>query len=144
MNAVTERIAAAPISWGVSEVPTWGHQMSPERVFEEMKSLGFLASELGPNGYFANDEKVARSLKVGGFSIVAGFVPLTFRFPEAEHDTNEKLHDIFARLSGSGRHVLLLWMVASAYAVTLWAGGPRCCPDAPRSGGGRYAHAWHI
>lgn len=108
MNAIRERIAAAPISWGVSEVPTWGHQMSPRRVIDEMRSLGFLASELGPNGYFANDEKVAHDLKVGGFSIIAGFVPATFRFPDGMQDTSEKLHDIFARLSGSGASLAVL------------------------------------
>jgi hypothetical protein len=28
------RIAAAPISWGVCEVPGWGHQMAAERVLD--------------------------------------------------------------------------------------------------------------
>jgi hypothetical protein len=28
------RIAAAPISWGVCEVPGWGRQTAPERVLE--------------------------------------------------------------------------------------------------------------
>ena len=108
MKAAWERIAAAPISWGVSEVPTWGHQMSPQRVFDEMASLGFLASELGPNGYFANEEKVALELQVGGFSIIAGFVPVTFRFPDGMEDTIEKLHDTLARLSGSGASLAVL------------------------------------
>jgi inosose dehydratase len=27
-------IAGAPISWGVSEVPGWGHQLRPERVLD--------------------------------------------------------------------------------------------------------------
>ncbi len=58
MNPITERVAAAPISWGVSEVPGWGCQMEPMRVFEEMRSLGLRASELGPNGYFACDTRV--------------------------------------------------------------------------------------
>ena len=108
MKAVRERIAAAPISWGVSEVPSWGHQMSPQRVFDEMRSLGFQASELGPNGYFANDKKVADALKADGFSIIAGFVPVTFRFPDGLHDEEEKLHDTFARLSGSGAVLAVL------------------------------------
>ena len=38
MIPITERVAAAPISWGVSEVPGWGYQMEPMRVFEEMRS----------------------------------------------------------------------------------------------------------
>ena len=87
MKPVRNRIAAAPISWGVCEVPAWGHQMSPRRVFDEMRSLGIRASELGPNGFFATDQKVAEALKADGFSIIAGFVPLSFRFPDGLLDT---------------------------------------------------------
>ena len=39
MGAKDAKIAAAPISWGVCEVPGWGHQMSPERVLKEMSDL---------------------------------------------------------------------------------------------------------
>jgi hypothetical protein len=44
-----------PISWGVSETPGWGYQMAPLRVLQEMRSLGMRASEMGPHGYFAQD-----------------------------------------------------------------------------------------
>jgi len=45
------RIAAAPISWGVCEVPGWGYQLSPERVLREMQQLGVTATEFGPDGF---------------------------------------------------------------------------------------------
>ena len=108
MKSITERIAVAPISWGVSEVATWGHQMTARRVFDEMRSLGFRASELGPNGYFANDKQVARDVKASGFEIIAGFVPITFRFPGGLSDSVESLHETFARLSGSGAEFVVL------------------------------------
>ena len=38
--SIDERIAGAPISWGVCEVPGWGHQIAPERVFSEMREVG--------------------------------------------------------------------------------------------------------
>jgi inosose dehydratase len=44
------RRATAPISWGVSEVPGWGHQMSAERVLRETCELGLTAIELDPPG----------------------------------------------------------------------------------------------
>ena len=44
------RIAGAPISWGVCEVPGWGYQLSPDRVLAEMRDVGLLATELGPDG----------------------------------------------------------------------------------------------
>jgi inosose dehydratase len=34
------RIAGAPISWGVCEVPDWGYQLAPGRVLEEMHQPG--------------------------------------------------------------------------------------------------------
>src|SRR5207342_2555939 len=43
-----QRMAAAPISWGVCEVPGWGYQLAPARVLGEMRELGLAATELGP------------------------------------------------------------------------------------------------
>ena len=45
------RLAGAPISWGVCEVPGWGRQLPPDRVLAEMAGLGLSATELGPLGY---------------------------------------------------------------------------------------------
>ena len=46
-----DRIAGAPISWGVCEVPGWGHQLPPDRVLQEMAELGLTATEFGPDGF---------------------------------------------------------------------------------------------
>jgi inosose dehydratase len=48
------RLAGAPISWGVCEVPGWGYQLEPDRVLSEMADLGLPATELGPDGYLPN------------------------------------------------------------------------------------------
>jgi inosose dehydratase len=40
------KIAGAPISWGVCEVPGWGYQLGPDRVLAEMRQVGLLATEL--------------------------------------------------------------------------------------------------
>jgi inosose dehydratase len=53
--STVERIAGAPISWGVSEVPGWGHQLSPERVLAEMRSIGLMATEAGPDGFLPDN-----------------------------------------------------------------------------------------
>ena len=108
MTQITERIAAAPISWGVSEVPDWGYQMEPVRVFEEMTSLGFRVSELGPNGYFAYDARVVEAMGGSDFSIIAGFVPITFRFPDGMIDSSERLHETFSRLKDAGAEFAVL------------------------------------
>ena len=115
MKLITERVAVAPISWGVSEVPGWGYQMEPMRVFEEMRSLGLRASELGPNGYFACDPRVTQAMRSSDFSIIAGFVPLTFRFPSGMVDSVESLNDTFSGLKDVGSEFAVL---AIAGAVT--------------------------
>ena len=40
------KIAGAPISWGVCEVPGWGYQLSSDRVLTEMREAGLTATEL--------------------------------------------------------------------------------------------------
>ena len=107
MNSFTGRIAPAPISWGVSEVPGWGFQMGARRVLREMLSLGIRASEMGPDGYFSADD-VTRDIKATGFSIIAGFVPITFRFPGGLADSHGDIDRTFARLRESGAVLAVL------------------------------------
>ena len=66
MKPLRERIAAAPITWGVSEAPGWGHQLSAKRVLDEMLDLGIHASEMGPNGYFARDKDAVEAWRLDG------------------------------------------------------------------------------
>ena len=49
------KIAGAPISWGVCEVPGWGYQLAPQRVLAEMRDAGLTATELGPEGFLPSD-----------------------------------------------------------------------------------------
>ncbi len=111
MSTILDRLAVAPITWGVSEVPGWGHQLSPRRVFDEMRTLGVNAAELGPDGFFARDESVASELRATGFSIIAGFVPITFRFPGGLVDSPAELKRVFARLRDSGAEYAVLAIV---------------------------------
>jgi inosose dehydratase len=71
------RIAGAPISWGVCEVPGWGRQLGRERVLAEMRDLGLTATEFGPDGFLPappaeRDDLLARY----GLHGVGGFVPV--------------------------------------------------------------------
>ena len=69
-----DRIAGAPISWGLCEVPGWGHQLSPDRVLSEMRALGLAATEFGPPGFLETDpgSRVAQ-LAAYGLGAVGGF-----------------------------------------------------------------------
>ena len=69
------KLAGAPISWGVCEVPGWGLQLSPQRVFNEMQDLGLVATEAGPPGFLPADAYAARSLlRMHHLGLVGGFV----------------------------------------------------------------------
>src|SRR3954464_8180008 len=70
------RLAAAPISWGVCEVPGWGLQLRPDRVLAEMAQLGLSATELGPLGWLPLDGNgVRRALRRHGPRPVGGRGP---------------------------------------------------------------------
>lgn len=73
--ALAGRVAGAPISWGICEVPGWGHQMTAGRVLSEMRSLGLRATELGPEGFLPEDGPRAL-LEDNELELVAGFVPV--------------------------------------------------------------------
>lgn len=74
MMTLAGRVAGAPISWGVCEVPGWGHQMTAERVLSEMHAAGLGATELGPEGFLPPSR--ARALLANNdLKLVAGFVP---------------------------------------------------------------------
>jgi inosose dehydratase len=76
-NEIVSRLAGAPISWGVCEVPGWGLMLPPERVFAEMAELGLGATELGPIGYLPFEPAAIReALDRHGLRLVGGFVPL--------------------------------------------------------------------
>jgi len=79
------RIAAAPISWGVSEVPSWGYQLSVDRVLDEIRGLGLPATEFGPDGFLAAEPTAkAEQLRAHELRAVGGFLPLVLHEPE--HD----------------------------------------------------------
>ncbi|MGC7096948.1 sugar phosphate isomerase/epimerase family protein [Amycolatopsis lurida] len=72
------KIAAAPISWGVCEVPGWGRLLDAPLVLGQMAELGVKATELGPPGYLPRDPARLRALLgehdlrlIGGFLAVA-------------------------------------------------------------------------
>ena len=44
MTHATQRIAGAPISWGVCEVPGWGYQLPADQVLRQMGEVGLSAT----------------------------------------------------------------------------------------------------
>jgi inosose dehydratase len=84
------KIAGAPISWGVCEVPGWGYQLPVDRVLREMREVGLTATEFGPEGFLAGDPHDA--VRAYGLEALGGFVPVVLH---ADSDL-EKAFDGFA------------------------------------------------
>ncbi|MEH3034434.1 MAG: TIM barrel protein [Aeromicrobium erythreum] len=80
----TARLAGAPISWGVCEVPGWGYQLPAERVLADMAELGLGATEFGPEGFLPADPAERNALLAQhGLSAVGGFLPVVLH---TDHD----------------------------------------------------------
>jgi inosose dehydratase len=103
-----DRVAGAPITWGVCEVPGWGAQLPADRVLGEMRRLGLRATELGPLGYLGQDPAAVRALlDRHGLRLAAGFVPLVLHSRSARHETRAALGASVAFLAGAGASALL-------------------------------------
>ena len=98
-----DRVATAPISWGVCEVPGWGHQLTPERVLAEMGQLGFTATELGSAGWLPEDQQALSDL-LGqhNLSLLASFVPLVLHDPAQAERTLTEAREAAALLQATG------------------------------------------
>ncbi|GAA2089572.1 TIM barrel protein [Actinomadura alba] len=111
MSSIADRIAGAPISWGVCEVPGWGHQLTPERVLGEMRRLGVAATEFGPEGFLptaASD----RSALLGSYGLraVGGFVPVVLHDAAAD-----PLAEVDRALDGFGEAGTLVLAAATGF-----------------------------
>lgn len=104
MTTGTNRIAGAPISWGVCEVPGWGHQLAPDRVLAEMAQVGLAATELGPDGFLPADPHPV--LAQHHLAAIGGFVPVQLHRPD--HDPAPEIEKVLAGYGPIGADVLVL------------------------------------
>lgn len=103
-----ERLAGAPITWGVCEIPDWGTILPARRVLHEIASLGLAGTELGPVGYLPSDPADLRTLlDEHGLRLVGGFVPLVLHRAERAGEAIAEAATIAGRLAAAGGEVLV-------------------------------------
>lgn len=103
----TGKIAGAPISWGVCEVPDWGYQLRPDRVLAEMRQVGLAATELGPLGFLPSDpDRAAEVLEHHHLAAVGGFTPVVLHVPGL--DPLPEIERILAGYADTSSTVLVL------------------------------------
>src|SRR3954465_7571371 len=103
------RLVAAPISWGICEVPGWGRMLDAERVLGEMASLGITATELGAPGFLPDDAAaLGDTLRSHGLGLVASFWPVVAHEPS---DAVASVRDTARKLAALGGDVISLALV---------------------------------
>jgi inosose dehydratase len=103
------RVAAAPISWGVCEVPGWGHVLPVDRVLGEMAALGLRSTELGPPGFLPDDPQELRAvLARHGLSLVGGFLAVVLHDAGQIAATLAEADRAAAQLAAGGAELLVL------------------------------------
>lgn len=113
---IEARVAGAPISWGVCEVPGWGYQLDPERVLTEMRELGLVATEFGPVGFLA-DEPIAKAEQLRSYDMTAvgGFLPILLHDPDHDPLTEADAFIDGCLVSGAGCMVLAAFTGTDGY-----------------------------
>ncbi len=77
MTSFIDRVASAPISWGVCEVPGWGERLPTDRVLAEMSQLGLRGTELGAPGFLPQEAGQIRALLDRyGMTLLGAFTPV--------------------------------------------------------------------
>jgi inosose dehydratase len=104
-----DRIAGAPITWGVDGSPGWGYLMDRERVLAEMHELGLRATELGPDGYLPADvAELKELLDRYELELVGGFVPAVLYRQDMADDQLAYVDRASAQLAGLDAGVMVL------------------------------------
>jgi inosose dehydratase len=115
------RLAAAPISCGICEVPGWGYQLGRDRVLSEMLEAGLTATEFGPGG-FLPDGPGERSALLTRYELTGavGFVPVVLHDP-----AEDTLPSVGRALSSFGADPAAVLVLAAATAADGYDARPK-------------------
>ncbi len=107
MMSFSNRIAAAPISWGVCEVPGWGYQAPARQVLDQMAQIGMIATELGPDEFVQGSVHQKREqFDAAGLQCIGAFCPVKLHDPDV--DVAAVGDELLARLQALGATVMVL------------------------------------
>ena len=97
------RVASAPISWGICEVPGWGKMLPTERVLSEMSQLGLAGTELGAPGFLPkNPEEITATLEEHDLKLLGGFTPVVVHDPAQRETTMEYVRNTIELFKKTG------------------------------------------
>jgi inosose dehydratase len=103
-----ERIASAPISWGICEVPGWGAMLPTGRVLREMSGLGLTATELGAPGFLPDEPtKLRQMLDELDMTLLGGFTPVVLHDRALRETTVDDVTAVAQLLQRAGGSVFV-------------------------------------
>ena len=93
LTDLRDRIAAAPVSWGICEVPGWGYQLPAGQVLDGMARIGMTASELGPDDFLPGSAVHKRErFNAAGLQCVGAFCPVKLHEPGVDITPRRERH----------------------------------------------------
>lgn len=105
--ALDERIAGAPIAWGVGGEPGQGAHIDPESVFAQMSDVGLAATELGPEGFLPDGaDATSEILRRHDLQPVGMSVPVVLH--ASDHDPLPDVERVMEVVSAVGGTVVVL------------------------------------
>ncbi len=113
MTRLADRIAAAPASWGICELPDWGYQLPVDRVLADMRELGVRATELGPEGFIPGAPAEQRELLESyGLTALGEFCPLVLH--ESSISIEAPVNEILERFRVTGADMMVIAVATGA------------------------------
>jgi inosose dehydratase len=107
VTSLPRRVAGAPISWGVCEVPGWGWQYDTATVLSQMQEVGLAATEFGPDGFLPDEPQAkAKTLADKGLRAVGGFVPVVLH--DSTYDPVPEIEQALEGFTAAGAGTLVL------------------------------------
>lgn len=106
-DIIGQRIAGAPASWGICEVPGWGHQLDANRVLGDMQSIGITRTELGPDGFIPGTPVEQCGLLASyGLQAIGAFCPIVLYRRDVDVQLNAQR--ILDRFDVLGSRILVI------------------------------------
>lgn len=103
MTSFIDRVASAPISWGVCEVPGWGERLPTDRVLAEMSQLGLRGTELGAPGFLPQEAGQIRALLDRyGMTLLGAFTPVVPHDPAQVEQSVQDARRVARLLQAAG------------------------------------------
>ena len=115
MSDFLARVASAPISWGICEVPGWGAMLPTRRVLQEMSDLGFTATELGAPGFLPQEPTALKALLAEfGMTLLGGFSPIEAHLASTREATLGHARTTARLLADSGATLFISAIIMDA------------------------------